>query len=41
MSHNKIVSFIWQVAELLRGPYRPKQYKYVALLLLKEEFKKD
>ena len=34
MSHNEIVSFIWQVAELLRGPYRPNQYKYVMLPLI-------
>ncbi len=33
MSHNEIVSFIWQVAELLRGPYRPNQYKKVILPL--------
>ncbi|MFH1446021.1 MAG: type I restriction-modification system subunit M N-terminal domain-containing protein, partial [Chloroflexota bacterium] len=25
------VSFIWSVAELLRGPYRPNQYKDVML----------
>ena len=25
------VSFIWQVADLLRGPYRPNQYKDVML----------
>ena len=34
MSHNEIVSFIWQVAELLRGPYRPNQYKKVMLPLI-------
>ncbi len=34
MSDNKIVSFIWQVAELLRGPYRPNQYKKVILPLI-------
>ena len=33
MKHNEIVSFIWQVAELLRGPYRPNQYKTVILPL--------
>jgi len=27
------VSFIWSVAELLRGPYRPNQYKDVMLPL--------
>jgi type I restriction enzyme M protein len=25
------VSFIWQVADLLRGPYKPNQYKEVIL----------
>lgn len=25
------VSFIWSVADLLRGPYRPNQYKDVVL----------
>jgi len=25
------VEFIWQVAELLRGPYKPNQYKDVIL----------
>ena len=34
MNHNEIVSFIWQVAELLRGPYRPNQYKKVMLPLI-------
>lgn len=34
MSHNEIVNFIWQVAELLRGPYRPNQYKKVMLPLI-------
>ena len=33
MSHNEITNFIWQVAELLRGPYRPNQYKNVMLPL--------
>jgi type I restriction enzyme M protein len=28
---NEKVSFIWSVAELLRGPYRPNQYKDVML----------
>ena len=27
------VSFIWSVADLLRGPYRPNQYKDVMLPL--------
>ena len=34
MNHNEIVSFIWQVADLLRGPYRPNQYKKVMLPLV-------
>ena len=34
MSHNEIVNFIWKVAELLRGPYRPNQYKKVMLPLI-------
>ena len=33
MSHNEIVSFIWGVAELLRGPYKPNAYKNVMLPL--------
>ncbi len=28
---NEKVSFIWSVAELIRGPYRPNQYKDVML----------
>lgn len=27
-------SFIWSVADLLRGPYRPNQYKDVMLPLI-------
>jgi type I restriction enzyme M protein len=27
------VSFIWSVADLLRGPYRPNEYKDVMLLV--------
>jgi len=27
------ISFIWSVADLLRGPYRPNQYKDVMLSL--------
>jgi len=34
MSHNETVSFIWQVAELLRGHYHPNQYRYVMLPLI-------
>ena len=32
MNHwNEKVSFIWSIADLLRGPYRPNQYKDVIL----------
>ena len=31
---SEITSFIWQVAELLRGPYKPNQYKDVMLPLI-------
>ena len=31
---NEKVSFIWSVADLLRGPYRPNQYKDVMLPLI-------
>ncbi|MDA8015643.1 MAG: type I restriction-modification system subunit M N-terminal domain-containing protein, partial [Gammaproteobacteria bacterium] len=31
MTSAKLVGFIWQVANLLRGPYRPPQYKDVML----------
>jgi len=34
MSHNEIVSFIWQVAEFLRGPYRHNQSKKVLLTFI-------
>lgn len=30
---NEYANFIWQIAELLRGPYRPNEYKYVILPL--------
>ena len=30
-THNSIVSFIWSVADSLRGPYRPPQYERVML----------
>jgi restriction endonuclease S subunit len=30
-NHNEISSFIWQIADLLRGPYRPPQYERVML----------
>lgn len=28
---NEKVNFIWKIAELLRGPYRPEQYGNVIL----------
>src|SRR5947207_415419 len=31
--HNAMANFIWSVADLLRGPYRPNQYKDVILPL--------
>jgi type I restriction enzyme M protein len=30
---SEITSFIWSVADLIRGPYRPNQYKDVMLPL--------
>lgn len=32
-SHQELSNFIWQVADLLRGPYRPPQYERVMLPL--------
>src|SRR3972149_6056791 len=29
--HHEISNFIWQIADLLRGPYRPPQYERVML----------
>ncbi len=29
--HNYFANLIWQIADLLRGPYRPPQYKRVML----------
>lgn len=29
--HNYFANFIWQIADLLRGPYRPPQYERVML----------
>ena len=29
--HNYFASLIWQIADLLRGPYRPPQYERVML----------
>jgi hypothetical protein len=31
--HHQLSNFIWQVADLLRGPYRPPQYGRVMLPL--------
>ncbi|MBU1169686.1 MAG: type I restriction-modification system subunit M [Proteobacteria bacterium] len=33
-NHNQIVSFVWNVANKLRGPYRPPQYRRVMLPLI-------
>jgi hypothetical protein len=27
VDHNSFANLIWQIADLLRGPYRPPQYK--------------
>lgn len=32
-SFQQLANFIWSVADLLRGPYRPPQYERVILLL--------
>ena len=29
--HNSFANLIWQIADLLRGPYRPPQYERVML----------
>lgn len=29
--HNSFVNLIWQIADLLRGPYRPPQYERMML----------
>jgi type I restriction-modification system DNA methylase subunit len=29
--HNTFANLIWQIADLLRGPYRPPQYERVML----------
>jgi hypothetical protein len=31
MNHQDVANFIWQIADLLRGPYRPPQYERVML----------
>lgn len=33
MTHQDLANFIWQIADLLRGPYRPPQYERVMLPL--------
>ena len=30
-NHHDVSNFIWQIADLLRGPYRPPQYERVML----------
>lgn len=30
-NHHELTNFIWQIADLLRGPYRPPQYERVML----------
>ena len=30
-SHSDLANLIWQIADLLRGPYRPPQYERVML----------
>ena len=32
-NHHELANFIWQIADLLRGPYRPPQYERVMLPL--------
>ena len=34
MSNQDLTNFIWQIADLLRGPYRPPQYERVMLPLV-------
>src|SRR5580693_5367801 len=31
LSHHDLANLIWQIADLLRGPYRPPQYERVML----------
>lgn len=33
-THSELANLIWQVADLLRGPYRPPQYERVMLPLV-------
>ena len=30
-NHHELANFIWQIADLLRGPYRPPRYERVML----------
>lgn len=32
-NHHELANLIWQIADLLRGPYRPPQYERVMLPL--------
>jgi len=32
--HDKLVGFIWTIANKLRGPYRPPQYRRVMLPMI-------
>lgn len=34
MTNQDLANFIWQIANLLRGPYRPPQYERVMLTLV-------
>jgi type I restriction enzyme M protein len=34
MGHQDVISFIWNIANLLRGPYRPPQYRRVMLPMI-------
>jgi type I restriction enzyme M protein len=34
MNHHELANFIWNIADLLRGPYRPPQYERVMLPLV-------
>lgn len=34
MTHHELANFIWNIADLLRGPYRPPQYERVMLPLV-------
>ncbi|MDF9801298.1 type I restriction enzyme M protein [Catalinimonas alkaloidigena] len=33
-NHSELVGFIWKIADLLRGPYRPPQYRRVMLPMI-------